>query len=471
MRRLIVLGLVLVLSGCLGSGETSGTGSATPTLSGAADSFGAGQGAVGGRVTDDAELFVRDARVSLLGTDFFADSNRTGHYLIANVTAGTYEMQVAAAGYMAATYNVTVVPGNLTVVDVMLLPSEQVGAGYRPHIHDYWQGLKERVIMDRDVDFRDVQKGSEFGGPPYNYAVWGAAYPSINTTMALDVPSTPEDARLIYPGTREIVITLSWDISKSTVQTVGLAYSTANGKSGKFGRLASPATFKIPIDAAEMTDRGHQWFTLWTFSVYMGTTTTSGSHEGANTRPALLYGAFHATLKVIRGEPLPEPAHVDHWEGKSQKVLLALDKSNARSSLDVVDRTVYVGPKLDSIVPPGTKKLRIFFVWEYDQLNGTAPAAPDQVLTWKTAADDPKLTRAEHYRTSAATKSGPQWKLYEIELKSADCDAFYQTTSLWKFLPATKDFEKDSRDYDPRPSKVKLEVVAFRDPAFDAAQA
>lgn len=429
------------------------------------------RGAIQGVVFDDKAFPVKGARVSLLGTDYFMDTDPNGEFLFVNLTIGSFDIAANVEYFQAYNAKVDVVAGNVTRHDIQLVPVEDAGAGYRPHIHDYWLGLNERTIMDRDVDFRDVQKGSEFGGPPYNYVVWGAAYPSINTTMSLDVPSTPEDPRLIYPATREIIVSITWDVTKSTVQSVGLEYVTANGKLGKFGRQASPATFKIAVNAAEMTDRGHQWFTLWDFRVYMGTTTTTGENQGANTRPALLYGAFHASIKVVRGELLPEPPHVDHWKGQGQKVLLNYTTVNVRSSTDVVDRTVYAGPKLDAIVPPGTKTLKILFAWEYDQLNGTAPALPDQVLTWKTAADDPKLTRAEHYRTGPAKDSGPQWKRYEIDVKPADCDAFYQSRSLWKFLPATKDFERDSHDFDLRPSKVRMQVIAVRDPAFDASNA
>lgn len=466
--------LALLFAGCLGgspaqvSDSSGATGIVEPS---SGVKIRSDLGALEGTVFDDKAFPVKGARVSLLGTDNFTDTGSDGRFLFVNLTPGTHQLSASVQYFQPYLADVEVKAGNMTRHDVQLLPVEDAGAGYRPHVHDYWLDKTERVIMDRDVDFREVQRGSEFGGPPYNLVVWGAAYPSINTTMSLDVPSTPEDPRLIYPGTRQVVVTLAWDTSKTTVHSVGLEYTMANGKGGKLGRQASPAVFKIPINLAEETDRGHQWFSLWDFRVYMGTVTTSGENQGTNTRPALLYGAFHATIKVIKGDLLPEPPHVDHWQGKTQKALLNITTANPRSSTDVVDRTVYQGPKLDSIVPPGTKTLRIFFVWEYDQLNQTAPAVPEQVLTWKTAADDPKLTRAEHYRTAPAKQSGPQWKLYEIELKPADCDAFYQSRSLWKFLPATKDFERDSRDYDPRPSKIRMQVTAIRDPDFDASLA
>src|SRR6266576_1455550 len=81
----------------------------------------AGQGTVGGVVKDETSGNpIVAARVAAVGTNTFAQTNATGHYVLTGVSPGQVTLRVSAIGYGAVTRAVTVTAGEVTAQDFSL---------------------------------------------------------------------------------------------------------------------------------------------------------------------------------------------------------------------------------------------------------------------------------------------------------------------------------------------------------------
>src|SRR5213596_107581 len=77
-----------------------------------------GGGAVGGVVTDETSGNpIVAARVAAVGTSIFAQTNASGHYVLAGLSPGQVTLRVSAIGYGTVTQVVTVVGSNVTAQD------------------------------------------------------------------------------------------------------------------------------------------------------------------------------------------------------------------------------------------------------------------------------------------------------------------------------------------------------------------
>jgi TonB-linked SusC/RagA family outer membrane protein len=93
--------------------------------------FGAGvaqaqqqSGTISGTVTDRINNAVlASVRVSALGTNRSAVTNQQGHYTLAGIPAGTYQVQATIIGYAATTNPATVAAGQAATVDFALRPA------------------------------------------------------------------------------------------------------------------------------------------------------------------------------------------------------------------------------------------------------------------------------------------------------------------------------------------------------------
>jgi len=90
-------------------------------------------GSISGRVTDEEGNPIKDAKVTVEGTSFQATTNETGHYIIEDVPAGTYDLKVTKSGYETETISdVTVTAGQDTQNEVFAMkksPKEEA-VGY-----------------------------------------------------------------------------------------------------------------------------------------------------------------------------------------------------------------------------------------------------------------------------------------------------------------------------------------------------
>ncbi len=90
-------------------------------LAGAAIAAPAQQGAVAGRVTDQASgQPLAGARVVIVATSLITQTNADGRYTVSNVPAGEATVRVSAVGYGAVSRAVRVSPGETAMADVAL---------------------------------------------------------------------------------------------------------------------------------------------------------------------------------------------------------------------------------------------------------------------------------------------------------------------------------------------------------------
>src|SRR6266566_2070625 len=80
-----------------------------------------GGGAVGGVVTDETSGNpIVAARVAAVGTSIFAQTNASGHYVLAGLSPGQVTLRVSAIGYGAVTRAVTIASGEVATQDFAL---------------------------------------------------------------------------------------------------------------------------------------------------------------------------------------------------------------------------------------------------------------------------------------------------------------------------------------------------------------
>lgn len=466
LRSWVTAGLLLLLaapfSGCLGGSDPSEDGLGE----------GAGVGSVVGTVFNEAALPLAGARVTLVRTTFQDATGRDGRFELVNVTAGVYILRIEASGFQAFENRTVVAPGNVTEVAAYLIPKADTGAGYRPHSHDLWQGRGEVTIMDREQDFNNPERSSGIGGPHYYKVTSMVVHPNRNSSdadMLIPIPSDGVDPGIIFPGTKEIRVSASWDSSDGVLSKVLLKYTPATGGEKRvLSRLPSGGTWRIQVGPLE-ADTGHQRFTLWNFWL---NPSQEPLGDGTDYRPGLLMGPIRIKIVIVRGDLYTEPAHEDHWAGQSELPLVDHDRLRDCNSAYRIWERVQNPCLLESgikPVPPGTQRLRVEMKWTYYQADGVQPS--DLVIVWRTAAMNRHTTSGPELVSGGTKATGPQTRTVEIEVKPGETDAFYQKYSLWAFGFAVKGHEKDEVDHEPRNLRMTFKVVAVRDPSFEGGSA
>lgn len=404
------------------------------------------RGAVRGQVVNDAGSPVSEARVSLIATEFYDDTGPDGRFLLANVTLGDHQLRVEAIGFQAHEQSVLVTKTNITDLDVVLLPDTSRGAGYRPHVHDYWGERTEHVLMDESVEPRATRS---FPNPP------PAVQAATSDEYVIPIPVTEPEPNLVYPGANEVQVTLRWTQSECTASAFGLRYVAANGDEDTLASQAPGSPFVIPVTPAR-TDNGHQTFTLWEFYI-----------QPDDLGPRACPGPVDVEIKVRKGSDPPlEPPHPDFWQGKHSLVLL--DDAVVSGSTQTLTRRAFELPA-GQLLPPGAERMRIVFWWDYGAANGTQPTLP-HVLTWRTSQQYPVETPYSAYERADPVEEASQFLVYEIDLAPSQTDAFYQKRSTWQWLPSVDGFEDDYHQPDRRPRDYHLTVTVYRDLGFDASR-
>lgn len=438
----VLVVLLAGLAGCLG-GEPAPIDSDAPSSEMVEPEPGlriaANRGAVRGLVTNDAGTAVPGARVMLVDTDEFTTTPADGTYRFLNVTRGEHTLRVEKSGFQALERTVEVTDGAVSVVDAVLLPVDGVGAGYAAHVHDYWAGLDRALLMDDSVtlarDYGDSFVNANFNsGEAYDYPFY------------LPESAPGGQVALIYPGSSRVEITLTWNSQDVTLSNMGLRYAPANAdKKTLLPAQPSGSTFAIEL-APAMADAGHQVFTLWEFAV-------APSNDVRNApawQPGAVLGPVNIRVEVVKGLVVLEPEHPAFWAQSSALLVrdpAALyafnwgaqeqDRLQAASGLIRLDN--------GKIVPPGTTRLRLEFSW-----GSSGPAPPpgeDWVLTWRSAAQNPRITPLSEFGRAEPVSEGPGTKVYEVAVAASEADAYYQKKSLWRFIPSRAGTEDDPAVY------------------------
>lgn len=389
-----------------------------------------GTGNVVGRVRDDVNFGVKDAAITMFRTPFFTRTNESGGFQFIGVQPGTYMLRVdPPIEFSSVEDEVTVVAGSVTHIEIRVLPKQDRGPGYRPHLHDYWANETRYNVMDHDYDFKTGDAYHDAWVPLY-----GPNYSDTTHRVYLGFPLPPgtlAHPNIIIPGTASIEITLKWG-ADVRAKKMGLWYVTANSSTVKnVAPKPMGEVLTIPVERNEW-DSPHQSFTMWQFFLDPGNSLTAG--RMTNTGPVIINGKIHITVNLIRGHDLDwnEP-HTDYW-GNRTVLSLPFQPKTTTCGTRSTTSVCYVLSD-GSLVPPGTARILVNMTWKFTGTYGPIGEArnDDWKLRWRTGQMDPANHNPEQFKTKSASPCGNRCKSYDVALQPTETDAFYQKKSNWAF--------------------------------------
>lgn len=454
--------LVLVgLAGC--SGDAPPAPAVDDVDLGDGNVVAAGMAILQGTVFSDAGLTVPDARVFLPGTGFDAATAADGRFRFENVSAGGHTLRVEADGFQVHERDVTLQPASVLDVNVTLLPSAQLGGGYRPHVHDYWRGQSEVTLLDAELDLTKMRVGTTMADASEEFNYFSAAVLYANKRFPkylIPLPETEDTPALVYPGTKEVQVTFTWNDAPPMPPEYALAYAPANDNSEtELERQTSGGTWTIPV-TPEMTDNGHQIYTLWEFYIVPVNEVT----EAPDYRPSFVTEPIHVTIKVIRGdEPFPEPPHPTFWAGSDTYWVRTFDNGTYSSTgTGVFVSDPKFQPAKERIVPPGTGRLSVVLKWTFDH---PTPLAPKYDLYYHGASVSPAWQGpVADWPKATLVEEGDSQRVFEIEVAPGETDGYYQSKSGWRFAARPEGHSPDERTPDQNMARrITIQIDAHRD--------
>ncbi|HUR62260.1 MAG TPA: carboxypeptidase-like regulatory domain-containing protein [Candidatus Thermoplasmatota archaeon] len=430
----------------------------------------AGFGTIEGVIVDDANLTLAGAGVSLLGTQLFANSGKRGEFRFADLKPDVYGIRVQAPSFQVHEGKVTVAEGKVTKAVITMVPLDGRGPGYRPHLHDYWGRETTLTLMDDDVDLRVPTSENGNVDPNLYAADVTAEYPNENHTMYFHIPSDARaDGRpaLVLPATKEMRVTITWDQADVQVKQFGIGYTPASASRTTFYNMhphVSGDPWVIPTQPKD-TDNGHQYFTLWKFSIW-----TANKYSDLGFTPETIRGPIHVRIDLVKGEVPVDPPHADLWNGTTEMVVRGFGQETYFATACCTESNVRMALDQGALVPPGTHRMHLKFTWMF-RPNNNNPVPPSPLdgewsVSWKPASMDGNAHGTGDYLTAEPSKTGTQSKEWDIEVAPGDTDAFYQSASNWVFRAYQPSHESYPYAVGDFWHVFRLEVTVYKDPKF-----
>lgn len=472
--RTAATGLVLVtllFAGCAGTGDDFSSlesGERPPDVTVDGQVVQGDAGIVRGQVLSDAGLVVPDARVIIIGTGHDGTTDDQGRFEFTNVTAGTHLLRIEAKGFRAHESDITVEAAAVLERTFTLVPLETTGAGYRPHIHDYWGERSEITIFDEPFDIRQSRVGSATAdwNPQANYVSATVLYANlVYSGLRYWIPlpdDDPANPNIVFPGTGKVEVTFDWDDAPPMPPRYAFGYVPASDDDLVVLDAGGPGTtWTIDVEPG-MTDAGHQTFSLWEFYVIP----VNNVQDATNYRPSLITETIDVRITVYKGYDVPvEPPHPEFWrDGDVLPLLNASDGQRTYTGSGVFGGRPMWGLAPPTIVPPGTAKLVVEMTYAYSPATAE-PLDSEYVLYWNTGDHNYMERPVSEWDTGPAAESGTGRAVYEIVLEPGQTDAFYQQKTAWRFAARIAGEDPDvSPDKDNNRGRTfTLSVVAFRD--------
>jgi hypothetical protein len=482
-------GLIVVLSGCTSPAASSSKDAADDGGSIVATTgrdarvvVGEKTGAVVGSIHDDIGVAVSTAHV-VLARDIEAYSNRTGSFALSNVTAGTYTVRVEHPDYRTTEEPITIHAGEVTHLEVTLVPRVNAGAGYRPHLHDYWADRREVPVIDKSFDWHEPYDRAGPEAQTFSRVYDQVTQTEVNPCIFQGKPYFnnrfiwfDDGAQLVWAGTSKIVVKLDWTQSDYSGDSLAIAWKTPVSNDWQMIdpmiKKGAEATIEV---ASNESDSSHQAFTLWQFVLCINNS-TSGTIGVAP-----VTGSIHVSMKIVRGrEIMPEPPHPYFWANGTTFSALPNSWNNftmsnngytlGRSAWGSGNAAFAVAPppkdKGLRIVPPGTKELHVHLEWKYSLPSGTKAWS----LTYRPANVHPYSSAdPATLKVIAPANKGPTSRDYVIPVGAAETDAFYQHVTNWLFFLNYEGEESDWKWVEDCGCDIAVHttVFAIKDPSFD----
>ncbi|HVL49182.1 MAG TPA: hypothetical protein VM889_11545 [Candidatus Thermoplasmatota archaeon] len=290
---------------------------------------------------------------------------------------------------------------------------QNLSAGERPHLHDYWDG-QERVTLYEDILDLDA----------VNALFW-----TVFTTYLVREPIAggafvrlPEGA-IVYEGAGKMEITVSWNDPTVTGMRFIYRHAGAKDMSDAWIPLSKGQTYTLDL-TPEMTDMPHGKTSRWFFLFAAAGT------------PALAIGQVNLKIDIVRMRDISLfPGHPDFWKGANETTILEA-KGVAKSEQGP---RAEVNRRLDPLAPPpgvvpGDKPVPM----ETVKLRGTVVVE----------AVNPSNLKVHHlhllakaadgwgFREMKLNASSPDKKTwtFEREVEMKNTDSPYAQQSAWEYL-------------------------------------
>ncbi|HWG92169.1 MAG TPA: hypothetical protein VNZ52_15065 [Candidatus Thermoplasmatota archaeon] len=293
-----------------------------------------------------------------------------------------------------------------------------VGKGGIEHLHDYWEGQTEKVIVDQDIYltdsvFCDNKDTSKYG------------------CYILRLPVT-DPATLVFEGTGKVEITAS--AFQPWVQGLEMRYKNgANPDWGELLTLEQDKPVVLELSAIE-TDMPHATTSQWAWK-FIGNKAIGPSSGAAAVLQIPGDGRlsevpdFHLQIKVIKsGKVVNWPGHPDFYADKPHRVVL--DRAAKTSTVGITDSGLYgdeaniVRPEL--LISSGTGNLTV-----YVNITGVTSAGgvvkPNRYILEYTNAT------GRWFRTWGETLEPEKSYKIPIPVHYTGWDSPYAPTSAWQF--------------------------------------
>ncbi len=262
----------------------------------------------------------------------------------------------------------------------------------RKHIHDYWAGATEIILLDEDQD-TGTGSGAEWGG-------------SVNMP----------DGKTIIPGTGWVNTTLTWNDPEIHMR---LEYTAADGTTGAFP-VVSGALLSI-ISNETMNDPPHIQVSHWSFMLRMNSDNPLGDMDGT---------AMHVLMVAVRapGDIPFAPSHPDLWQGQTQ--LVRADESADMTAAYVPVTGTGNTPRIADLKPIPAGTTRLLLQLHYNS-STPEPIQATYTLSWRGA--DHSEYEARGVQPNRTTANGGHTFLeWELDVEARMCDSPYATESYWE---------------------------------------
>ncbi len=414
-------------------------------------------GAVLGQVLSDAGFGLPGARLTVIGAERGATTNETGWFQVTSVPPGKRLIRAEHDNYRTSENEIEVEAGRVLRVTITLVPPIDGEAGYRPHLHDYWAGREDVLVIDHDFPYfssRSPEPSRTFSQAAK--AVLGSTVserclPSADRKYVSSYASQfhfPDPQQTVWPGTQRIEITPSWSASDYNGPAVGIVWRAPNATTYTWSNAVQAGkTLAIEVEAA-MWDPAHHAFSLWEFYL---------CKEGHDERPTgatgtvfpgrVFSGKYHIQMTLFKGTALAaDQPHPRFWQNGSQmrvvdgwRNISCVNGCTAGLDGRGPDPANFAFDPLQ-LVPPGTGKVVATLQWQYSAATGTKPLS----TTYAPASVPPhEKTDLTKYKAPKAEVSGAGVRKYVIVPAPGETDAFYQTKSNWRFVWGNEGEEAD----------------------------
>lgn len=466
----------LTFSGCIGAagtdavgGEAEKGGSIQNTLVPISDKnlTSAGNGSVYGVVHDPLNVPLAGVHVSLLSTNFFAQSDKRGLFNFPSLPAGRYSLRMDVKEYKSFESQIDVKIGFTTRLDITMEPLVERTGDKSWHQHDYWGDSPTKLAMDKDIG---------------QYCSSGSCSPT--TSFTLPAPEENKAASSILPGTREVEVAITWNKDTLPVDRVGLMFRH-NGDKMLIGGVpysvnwsylaprASGQPFRI-MTTWEMPDPGHQYLSSWSFIVVPAYQPRSPT---ATIDPYVKQGQYHAKVTLHRGVLPLEPAHPDIWEGRDAAEMLKYTATVYHPGPTGVVNEAYclayypiLNPQYKCTYNLGyfgapKRAIPVETQWLEVTMNQSADSTPhfDYNLHYRNLKSPASSSYDKWTKAPNPVRDGWRSVKYKIPIGEGEADPIYNRFSHWNFVAVPANMDDAKLDYFTGTNfQLTLTVVAHK---------